>query len=74
MAVSPNNGAFLLNLALPIVTFVAVVGRKADRKNSSSSLSFFAITIVNDETLRLTRELDIALNTAKIFTHTPVRS
>ena len=25
MAVSPNNGAFLLNLTMPLVNFVAVV-------------------------------------------------
>lgn len=29
------------------------------------------MTIVNDETMKMTRELDTCLNLAKIFTHTP---
>lgn len=32
------------------------------------------MTIVTDETMKMTRQIDTCLNLQKIFTHTPVRS
>lgn len=37
-------------------------------------LNYFSYTIVNDDTLKLTREIDTALNVAKIVTYTPNRT
>mmetsp|Transcript_965 Transcript_965/g.974 ORF Transcript_965/g.974 Transcript_965/m.974 type:complete len:203 (+) Transcript_965:361-969(+) len=71
MAISPNNGAFLLNLTFPFVNFYALT---LYQNGSQTHIAVFNVTIVNDETMRITRELDQALNLQKLFTNTPVKS
>jgi hypothetical protein len=46
MAISPNNMAFLLNLALPVVNFTIVMLYHRDR---SPRLALFNVTFINDE-------------------------
>ena len=49
MAVSPNNGAFLLNLTLPIVNFTIVMLHQTER--GINKLSVLNISFLNDESL-----------------------
>jgi len=42
MAVSPNNGAFLLNLTMPVVNFTLVL-------HYANQLSIFNVTMNNDD-------------------------
>ena len=81
MAISPNNGVMQLNLTLPVVNFfIAICTMNNNSKNHFSIFKYFfpltihSVTIVNDDTLRISRELDSCLSTQKIFSHTPVRS
>jgi hypothetical protein len=48
MAVSPNNGAFLLNLTLPIVNFNIILLQSP--KQGNMKLSIFNVTFINDDT------------------------
>lgn len=60
MAVSPNNGAFLLNLTLPVVNFTIVM-MQSPRPPGRMKLSVFNITFINDETfadMKLYQTLD----------------
>ena len=50
MAVSPNNGAFLLNLTLPVVNFTIVMMQSPPRSMGSMKLSVFNVTFINDDT------------------------
>ena len=47
MAISPNNGAFLLNLAVPIVNF-SIVLLQSPSPPGRMKLSVFNITFIND--------------------------
>ena len=60
MAVSPNNGAFLLNLTLPVVNFTIVM-MQSPRPPAKMKLSVFNITFINDDVfadLKLYQTLD----------------
>ena len=63
MAISPNNGTFLLNLTMPIVNFYIGLCTLKDNGKALNTLSIFNVTIVNDDSLRISREIDTALNT-----------
>ena len=59
MAVSPNNGAFLLNLTLPVVNFTIVMMQSPS--TGHMKLSVFNITFINDDSfcdLKLYQTLD----------------
>ena len=59
MAVSPNNGAFLLNLTLPVINFNIVMLQSP--KQGNMKLSIFNVTFINDDTfgdLKLYQTLD----------------
>ena len=47
MAISPNNGAFLLNLAVPVVNFTIVL-LQSPPPPGRMKLSIFNITFIND--------------------------
>ena len=60
MAISPNNGAFLLNLTLPVVNFTIVMMQSPPR-TGQMKLSIFNVTFINDDTfadLKLYQALD----------------
>ena len=48
MAVSPNNGAFLMNMCVPIVNFALCV-KQINGQNTSNKTSVFHINILNQE-------------------------
>ena len=48
MAVSPNNAAFLINLEMPIVSFVVCV-KQINEKNTSNMTSVFHVNILTQE-------------------------
>lgn len=48
MAISPNNGAFLLNLNFPLVNFVVTTLHQRDG-DGLLILSFFNVTFVNED-------------------------
>ena len=48
MAVSPNNGAFLLDLTLPVVNFTIVM-MQSPRPPDKMKLSIFNVTFINDD-------------------------
>lgn len=70
MAISPNNGAFMLDLTRPVVKFfyLAVVVFGSYRR----MLIMSAVVLMDDE-LHLTKQLDLVLNSQKLLTHTPKR-
>jgi hypothetical protein len=53
---------------MPIVNFHLVM---STLEPHNQHVFIFNVTIINDESMRLTRQIDTCLNTAKIFTHTP---
>ena len=59
MAISPNNGAFMLDLTRPVVKFfyLAVVVFGSYRR----MLIMSAVVLMDDE-LHLTKQLDLVLN------------
>mmetsp|Transcript_39290 Transcript_39290/g.29012 ORF Transcript_39290/g.29012 Transcript_39290/m.29012 type:complete len:116 (+) Transcript_39290:613-960(+) len=71
MAISPNNGAFLLNLTFPFVNFYVIM---VVHQAGVPKLAIFNLTITCDDSMRITREIDSALNLSKLFINTPVRS
>ena len=47
MAISPNNGAFLLNLAVPVVNF-QIMFLQSPEPPGMMKLSIFNVTFIND--------------------------
>ena len=48
MAVSPNNAAFLMNMMVPVVSYVLCV-KQINGKNTSDETSVFHVNILNQE-------------------------